>query len=89
MVAKTVWKARILVPKGNQVFYNPVQVLNRDLRCHCDHVMCVLYSLDHLGSFWYTALLLSSTTHASTGPPTEDKRRKVNQIRTCIMVDAQ
>jgi len=28
-------RAKILFPSSNEVFYNPVQEFNRDLRCAC------------------------------------------------------
>ena len=34
-------RARILFPSSNEVFYNPVQEFNRDLRCAC--AVCVHY----------------------------------------------
>lgn len=42
-------KATILFPSQNEVFYNPVQEFNRDLRCACmcsaRGIVCCLHSI--------------------------------------------
>ena len=86
-------KTRILFPRGNWVFYNPVQELNRDLRC--DHVMCVLCSLNQLGSFGtqhccYQALHTPVLDHQQR---TKEERYNNeifgDQVRACMISSCQ